>query len=209
MKIKFSHNSFFRYIPLPRPARKYCLPPVVALSDEEEEAALDKIFGKCTMTDEELEQSCKMAEERRKQKELELYDEFGIEPFVAPKHHDVCYFVMSEGELTLEESSAINYSLINILMAFDTFKPSHEMLWDIVNNKEGAGYYADCKYYDVDISTNGVSFLIDQSVYHPKYVKFTGEFIRAFLWAYLTMRESPAAPFSMEVSFKKNWVIFE
>lgn len=204
MRIKFSHKPFFTYIPLPKP--EYHLPPMIELSDDEQENYLDEIFGERTMTDAEIEANLKWHKEKCEQRELELY-ECGIEPLV---HNNVHYFIMSEGELTFEEYIAVVDALSNILASFDIHSNySYDELWEIVKGDKDACFYEDCKNYVVDISVNGAAFIVDERFDSPSSLSFTGEFIRQFLWAYLTMIESAATPYAMDVNFKKEWIIFD
>lgn len=217
MRIKFSHNPFFTHIAVPKPKYSTAFEAYLEKSGtviEDDDESLDKVFyekfGIEPKTDEEIEESIKQSKERRKQKALELYYEFGIEPFLPQKTNSVYYFLMSEGTLTLGEYTAVQNALSNIMMAFD-INPQYacDELWKIVKGDEDACFYEDCKYYDVDISVKGAFFMVAERFDYPCSVEFTGDFIRHFLWAYLTMRESPATPFSMEVSFNKEWVIFD
>lgn len=156
----------------------------------------------------ETAQKLLKATQQQEAKEKELYYEFGIEPLKACHH--VKYTIMRDESLNLREREAIENALSSIVMAFD-INPDYafDELWKIVKGDKDACFYEDCNNYDVDISDQGAFFIVAERFNYPYSVKFTGDFIKHFLWAYLTMMESPAAPYSMEVSFKRDWVIFE
>ena len=155
------------------------------------------------------EQIAKMVAKKRPltAQEKELYYEFGIEP-KTPKHK-VKYTIICDTVAEQREQEAIKNALDSIVSAFYTqFDFSYDDLWKIVKGNKDAYFYADCKNYVVEISVNGASLEVEERFDYPHSVDFTGNFIKTFLWAYLTMRESPAAPFLMEVGFKADWIIF-
>lgn len=111
------------------------------------------------------------------------------------QHQGVGFSVVPSPTMSTEHIEHINIALASIYSSLQThtYHPKTvQKLWNIVNQTAHDSFYDDCKNYVININSQQSVFLVSSRFDTPLSVKLNAECTRLFLWAYLTLLESPS-----------------
>ncbi len=122
--------------------------------------------------------------------------------YFTQQHYGVGFTVYADAFCDQTMLEMINVALNSIYLSLDnhTHNPNViKQLWNIVNQTTKDSFYDDCKNYVININTQQSVFLVSQRFDTPLSVKIDAQCTRLFLWAYLTMLESPNTKIKLQI----------
>ena len=125
-------------------------------------------------------------------------------------HHDdyvqqqqgVGFVFIPPSTMSADDVEHINIALASIYSSLqtNTYNPKTiQHLWNIVNQTAHDSFYDNCKNYVINISSQQSLFLVSPRFDTPLSVKLNAQCTRLFLWAYLTLLESPSVHAQLDI----------
>jgi hypothetical protein len=130
-------------------------------------------------------------------------------------HHDdyvqqqqgVGFVFVPPSTMSADDVEHINIALASIYSSLqtNTYNPKTiQHLWNIVNQTAHDSFYDNCKNYVINISSQQSLFLVSPRFDTPLSVKLNAQCTRLFLWAYLTLLESPSIHTQLHIDLPDN-----
>ena len=130
-------------------------------------------------------------------------------------HHDdyvqqqqgVGFVFIPPSTMSADDVEHINIAFASIYSSLqtNTYNPKTiQHLWNIVNQTAHDSFYDNCKNYVINISSQQSLFLVSPRFDTPLSVKLNAQCTRLFLWAYLTLLESPSIHTQLHIDLPDN-----
>ncbi len=118
------------------------------------------------------------------------------------QHQGVGFTFVPSPTMSADDIEHINTALASIYSSLQThtYNPHViKQLWNIVNQTANDSFYDDCKNYVININAQQSVFLVSPRFDTPLSVKLNAHCTRLFLWAYLTLLDSPSVHAQLDI----------